>query len=240
MAIATEEAKKSKDARIAISNDKNGSEYLQLSHSVSNFTFCYQSKLESKKTSFPSIFYFMRHAETDAHNEKLICGGDWDIPINKVGESSARQAAEDFYKSLRSIKTIVTSPLLRARQTAEILSAKLQIPVKVLEGLREWRLGDWEKRPFESVPDLFTRTDDPPNGESRLDFNQRIENALRSCAEFEGPVLIMGHGAVWYSMLKLLKIQSQYIPNCLPFCFEKFRNCYQLSELSKINIVSKL
>jgi len=125
MAVTAEEAQKSKslNIKVACSNDKNSSEYLKLEHvSASSFTVSYNSIRGTKKNNFPNNFYFIRHSQTDAHNKKLICGGDWDIPINEAGESQAKGAAEDFHMALRSIKTIVTSPLLRARQTAEILS----------------------------------------------------------------------------------------------------------------------
>ena len=65
-------------------------------------------------------FWFLRHGETD-WNAQGLSQGNVDIPLNPTGYAQARSAAERLRR--RGIATIVTSPLARARVTAEIVIA---------------------------------------------------------------------------------------------------------------------
>jgi len=181
---------------------------------------------------FPSTFYFMRHAQTDAHVKKLICGGCWDLPLNSEGLVQAKVAAGMYTSAFGHIDRIFCSPLVRARQTAEVFSHSLQVPITVEEGLKEWMLGDWDRQPYESIPDLFTRADDPPKGEKRKDFEKRIGSSLAALANEKGPVLIVSHGAVWFSLLKILKIESRHIGSVLPYRFDSNGEKYTIRGLA--------
>ncbi len=63
------------------------------------------------------VFYFMRHARTDANVQQLICGGGWGIPLNDEGVQQAKYAAVRFAEDLNEIKTIRSSPLIKAKQS---------------------------------------------------------------------------------------------------------------------------
>lgn len=72
-------------------------------------------------------YILIRHGETDWNKEGKI-QGQKDIPLNEVGEQQAKEVAQ-ILKETFHITTIYTSPLQRARKTAEItqdyLKAKL-------------------------------------------------------------------------------------------------------------------
>ena len=70
------------------------------------------------------VFYIFRHGETD-WNKKGIYMGSEDIPLNDQGLAQALSAG----KLLKNepINTIVTSPLLRARKTADIITRYLNV-----------------------------------------------------------------------------------------------------------------
>ena len=79
-------------------------------------------------------FWFLRHGETD-WNARNLSQGNIDIPLNPTGLAQARSAAELLRN--RGVDTIVTSPLSRARVTAEIAAEALGCLVVVEDGLRE-------------------------------------------------------------------------------------------------------
>lgn len=161
-------------------------------------------------------FYFVRHGQTDANKQKLWCGGDWDIELNVDGHSQARDASEALLSLQPKIDLILSSPMKRALQTSTTLNSKLQKPVIVIEELREWKVGDLDRTPW-TTPLLgipIANWINPPGGESVIQFQQRIENALVKCLSHEGLPLISAHGAVGRILLHLLQIPDRYIDNC--------------------------
>ena len=81
--------------------------------------------------------YLIRHGETDYNKERKI-QGSCDIPLNEYGRELARETAE----GLKDIPfdVIFTSPLCRARETAEWIARGRQIPVYEAAGNLLWRV----------------------------------------------------------------------------------------------------
>ena len=86
-------------------------------------------------------FYFLRHGQT-AWNVEGRFQGHSDIPLNEVGLAQAHDAAKILARC--PIDLIVTSPLMRARRTAEIVSAQLGKPLLFDDDLKERRFGAFE------------------------------------------------------------------------------------------------
>lgn len=87
------------------------------------------------------ILYMIRHGETDKNKGKLLQGRS-DIPLNEYGRDLARITAQ----ALRGVPfdIIFTSPLQRARETAEILRLERQIPIVVESRIQEISFGEYE------------------------------------------------------------------------------------------------
>jgi 2,3-bisphosphoglycerate-dependent phosphoglycerate mutase len=83
----------------------------------------------------------VRHGETD-WNAKGRLQGHTDRPLNKRGRRQAQALAEELAE--QEISAVYSSDLARARQTAEILAARLGLPVVVQPDLREKNWGTWE------------------------------------------------------------------------------------------------
>lgn len=80
------------------------------------------------------ILYVTRHGETDYNVQKRYTGST-DIPLNIKG----MQQAEDLANKLAIIKfdIIISSPLLRAKQTAEIIHKLFNVPIVIMEEFSE-------------------------------------------------------------------------------------------------------
>ena len=79
---------------------------------------------------------FLRHGEVQ--NEKNVFYAN--LPgfyLSSKGEMQAKDAAIKI-KKLFNIQKIITSPLLRARQTASIVSKELKINIEVSNNIIEW------------------------------------------------------------------------------------------------------
>jgi broad specificity phosphatase PhoE len=166
-------------------------------------------------TDIPERFYFVRHGQTDANINNLAAGAGWDVELNEMGHSQAKElAASEAFRACVDVKTICASSMLRAKQTAEALCAVIKAPVVYIDELKEWHLGDWEKRPWSDLPSLYHPDSNPPNGESQIQFGERIAAGLAKALSHPGPVLIVAHGAVWHAISRILSLPGGGIGNC--------------------------
>src|SRR5512137_2758890 len=77
---------------------------------------------------------FLRHGESTGNAENRLQGVS-DFPLSEMGRAQARALGERWQAEGLTFDTVITSPLSRARETAEILAAALTIPTLELEPL---------------------------------------------------------------------------------------------------------
>lgn len=144
----------------------------------------------------------IRHGETDWNIENRLQGRE-DIPLNRNGILQAEQCAAALSK--RKWGAVFTSPLLRARRTAEIIACTNGIKVYVKENLTERDYGKASGLTSEEREAKY------PDGkyEGIEDWNvmkDRFLNAVLECAaESKGQdIIIVSHGGVINSILAAL------------------------------------
>ena len=98
---------------------------------------------------FQRSFYFLRHGETDWNRDKRLQGA-MDIPLNEAGRQHAASAAELLDGA--PIDIIVSSPLARARETAEVVAKKLGKPLYIDERLSERSFGSFSGLTSDEIP----------------------------------------------------------------------------------------
>ncbi len=151
-------------------------------------------------------FWFLRHGETD-WNRQNLAQGQVDIPLNEVGQAQAQFAAERLRG--RGIRSIVASPLQRARDTALAASAVVGVPVQYEPELQEVNFGDHEGQPMladwfnEWVAERYT----PPGAESFAALRQRAVEAINRALEQEAPVLVVAHGALFRALRSAMGLE---------------------------------
>ena len=110
----------------------------------------------------PSII-LIRHGETDWNIEGRY-QGQADPPLNTKGLLQAQQLVRELMDPSPDI--LYTSPLLRTRQTADILASSLRIPVTDDARFMEIHQGDWQTRLRSEIetlyPDLFSEWETNP------------------------------------------------------------------------------
>ncbi len=90
----------------------------------------------------PTIL-LVRHGETDWNRSGQIMGAR-PVPLNQNGIIQAARLALQL--TALSAPSLYSSPMVRARQTADILSSTLHVPVIEEVGLSEIGVGEWEGR----------------------------------------------------------------------------------------------
>jgi broad specificity phosphatase PhoE len=175
--------------------------------------------------AFP--FYYLRHGETDWNIENRIMGHQ-DIPLNKTGIEQSRQL-KSHLKSFE-FERIWSSPLKRARQTAEIINESNQHPIDYLELLmeRKWGVGEGKSHQ-EFLPDMKLKFKGrnsaeenlPEGAESYSMFEARVIKAFQTIlVPSRKPPLVVGHGGVYRILTTLLAEASLPANNCSLYFFK--------------------
>ncbi len=138
--------------------------------------------------------YVVRHCSTVRSEQKIFCGST-NLPLSPRGEEEAKRLA----LAGLSPDVILSSPLLRARQTAEAIAGG-HIPIVLDERLRERDFGDFEGTPCsrsDGKPYRHNMGLKYPNGESYLDVAARIFPLLDEIrTRFAGKtVCLVSHGS---------------------------------------------
>jgi probable phosphoglycerate mutase len=147
--------------------------------------------------------YLARHGESNDNREPIRVQGFTDTPLNETGRSQAAELAERV--APLGIVSLWSSDLRRARETAEIVGARLGLEARLDERLREANRGEWEGHPFIDIereqPERYAawrRAGEEfrfPGGESLRDQLERVMAAVEDVrASGELPALVVCHG----------------------------------------------
>ncbi len=79
---------------------------------------------------YPYTFTFLRHGESVGNAEERYQGQS-DFPLTDAGRDQARSLAERWLREQVKFNLAVTSPLIRARETAQIITSKLNVPLEL-------------------------------------------------------------------------------------------------------------
>lgn len=99
-----------------------------------------------------TTFYIVRHGETDWNVQKKL-QGQTDIPLNDMGINQAKELAKEI-KHIH-FDEIISSDLLRARKTAEIIALERDLEVKTTQILRERMYGKMEGMTRNEMHELY-------------------------------------------------------------------------------------
>jgi uncharacterized phosphatase len=153
-----------------------------------------------------TLFGLFRHGQTD-WNINFLLQGVTDIPMNQTGIEQVKLAAQAIKRDDWDL--ILTSPLGRARQTAEIIYDQVGFD-EVLEEqlLIERSFGEAEGLSHEQWKQKYSNLDEIPGGESRTQLAIRSGVLLDNVSkQFAGKrVLAVSHGAL---IRTLIAIASQ-------------------------------
>ena len=159
--------------------------------------------------------FLARHGESEANVQGVYWNGTEGNGLTETGRGQAAQLAD----SLSDVRfsALYCSPILRARQTTEIIACRLHIPVEIEEGLREYDVGILEGMPYsrartEIYWQVVTEWMEKMNPEARIEggesyhdiqarflpFVRRLEGTY---GQTEANILAISHGGTLRCML---------------------------------------
>jgi broad specificity phosphatase PhoE len=155
------------------------------------------------------VIALARHGETD-YNAQRRFQGQGDVPLNARGIEQARELAKVARE--REWAALWASPVLRARQTAEIVAEAIGLGPRYDARFAEHDVGDWQDRLFDDVeresPQLWARWQAGgedwrfPGGESLGEQQARVIDGLVAVTQsHQLPALVVCHRGVIRSAL---------------------------------------
>ena len=169
--------------------------------------------------------YFIRHWETDRNLKWMINPWDVDSELNQTWITQAYESWNNIKTQWLSIDVIISSPLKRAKKTAEIIAKEIGYKefiheIKELEEKYAGIFKDYYKKQFQEefwcriVEEILQKYNDKTFDwvESFKDFKIRIDNAIESIknnTDFKGKnILIVSHWWVWEILTWIKKIDN--------------------------------
>ncbi|NTW71882.1 MAG: histidine phosphatase family protein [Eubacteriaceae bacterium] len=145
--------------------------------------------------------YIARHGTTQWNLDEKIQGCT-DTELSEIGIQEAEMLRPKI--SSLGISKIYTSPLKRAKKTAEIFNKEIHVPLIEVQDLREIQFGEWEGLTWPQVSekyadllqDMGNGYVNPPGGEDYQTALSRVGNALKSIIDTnKESCLIVSHKA---------------------------------------------
>jgi len=163
----------------------------------------------------PTELLVIRHGQS-TWNEEKRWQGQADPPLSDFGREQAWAAA----RSIGEVDVIVSSPQLRAAETAAIIAEVLGVgPIQLVEGLQERAAGVWSGLTRPEIDERWpgwVDSDQRPEGWEPDDvFIPRVMAAIELVAvRFEGAsALVICHGGVIITLERQLGVNDGRIPN---------------------------
>jgi len=194
------------------------------------------------------IALFMRHGETAWNREGRVMGRN---PIELDEDGRAQVEASIPFARLIQPELIVTSPLARARQSAEIIAAGVGgVPVAEDAQLSEVQYGRWEGMVYDDLledPDYQNYREHPldtptPGGETIAQVQSRgVEAVRRAIGDNSGRrILFVSHGDIirtilcHFMRLELSHFRRIRVDNA---AFSGFQLIGEFAELKFLNLL---
>lgn len=150
-------------------------------------------------------WFFIRHGQINSNQNKVYSGRS-DEPLNATGLEQAHQAVELVRSS--AIDQVISSPLVRTGQTANIIASALGLKPTFDPAFNEMKFGAWEGMSESSIQQqyplewqLWNNSPDQlrmPGRETLQQLQQRVIERMHaiSCASQSANILVVTHVAV--------------------------------------------
>lgn len=161
----------------------------------------------------PTTVYVVRHGQSEMTAQGRFSGGGVPgPPLSPAGEAEAERAGD--WLAGTDAAVIVTSPIVRARQTAQAITDRLGVDMHEDREWRECEFGDWEglnlaevreRYPQQAVAWYRSLNVTPTDGESLAALGDRVGRARDRLVEEYGrqPVVVVTHSLVIRTLMRL-------------------------------------
>jgi len=152
------------------------------------------------------MLYFVRHGQSQANLDKTFAGGQIDSPLTNRGREQAVNTAKVILDSGITFDKIISSPMSRAFETAQIIQSCLgDIEIVTDERMAEYDMGSLSGQSYSVMKtDTFVPVHD---GENPDMLKERVLSFLEEVRKQQKNILVVSHGFV-FRMIKTIKNDS--------------------------------
>jgi ribonuclease H / adenosylcobalamin/alpha-ribazole phosphatase len=224
------------------------------------------SSIRAPRPTVPTAttLILVRHGRTELTESRKVSGGDGDNPdLSEAGRKDAREVAEEISKIgrtgnfsfLQTPVAVVHSPIARAKQTAQEITNRINLPMIEEGNLTEIGFGSWDGLTNEELIAGFEAEYNawrgsfevsPPGGESLKDFDSRVRAAFdRIIDEYAGQtVIVVAHVMPVRALLRIANdapVSGFWRPNIGPASISIARYWgYEQAEVVCVNSTAHL
>jgi len=191
--------------------------------------------------------YLCRHGQTTGDIEDRF-GGNYDDHLTAEGQQQAQTLAEKL--ATKGIQIMYVSPLLRAKETAEVVQNNCNCVVEFMEDFRERNsygilTGLVKAEAQQKYPDQFELTKDPHNNlegaEKYEDFCVRLNRAFAEIynSGFDTVAIVTHGGPIRVFFREIQKLGEIKIADCAFALLEKTPDSLKVIELDGIQLEAK-
>ncbi|MFL2860676.1 MAG: histidine phosphatase family protein [Pontiellaceae bacterium] len=162
------------------------------------------------------ILYFVRHAQSEA-NVNDILASQLDIPLSEAGREDVNQIASKL-KKISKLDRIISSPLIRAKDTASSIATRFNIPLETDARIIEQDLGIFSGMSYKELKLRNDYMQDrskrwtwvPDGGESYKMVAMRLDSFFKALYTAEAETILCVTHAV------TMRIMKAYLQKTLP------------------------
>src|SRR5258708_27938489 len=168
---------------------------------VNNFVRALSPKVDDQMKNGGVPIYVIRHGQTDMNQDDATSvdriRGWANVPLNDKGRQDAVKTGQQLKSA--GIRSIITSDLGRAAETADIIGKILGVAPQLSHKLRPWNLGDLTGSDTkDAIPVIAQHVQNPevpvPDGESFQVFHNRAFQGIDEAVQNNpAPVAIVTH-----------------------------------------------
>ena len=133
--------------------------------------------------------YLVRHGESVCNVQRMLYGRT-DCALTELGCRQARAVGEKL--RAEHIDRCVSSPLIRASETARLALWERETPIELDDGLMEQDMGEWENQPFDEMMQRHGH------------LKARVQDVLEREIERGGDVLLVAHNGPLSTAMSIL------------------------------------
>lgn len=142
------------------------------------------------------MIYFIRHGESEANLKHVFAGQKDDSPLTSKGIEQAKAEGQKIKEMGLDIHKIISSPLIRAHETAKIVAQTIGYDkgIDIDPRITEYDMGSLTGTPtFEISSKMLVRAE---HAEDPKVFDERVNSFLKEWNQYEGNVLMVAHAGV--------------------------------------------
>jgi len=142
------------------------------------------------------MIYFIRHGESEANLRHVFAGQKDNSPLTQKGIEQAKVEGLKIKEMGLTISKVISSPLIRAFDTAKIVSEIIGYDkdIEIDSRITEYDMGTLTGTPtFEISSKLLVKAE---NAEDPKDFDNRVNSFLKEWSKYDGNILMVAHAGV--------------------------------------------